>query len=370
MYNQFLYLMETKKQKQTICIVGNGWASYYLAKNLDKNKFDIVVIAPNSHVLNTPKLVDYALNIIDNVPYIPNNYMDVHIDNTVMDVDFDINKLYLKPCNGEVQTTEYDIVVFAIGSVVNTFNTPGVKEHAYFLKTIEDAIALRKIVKNVTNINIVGSGPVGIEFALKSSIPIITLYEGKLDILPNIQSDLFRGKILKELSLNNISTRLGTIIKEVDDRGNYSLSETPLMDLHKKLYCYGDAHIVLWCSGVKPNDTEKQLVEKLQIKPGTKVDNFFTPTHLTYKNVHCIGDMVINQGPPTAQNAKNQAKWLANYLNNSNKIDRNFFSQYQPHSRGTIIHCKDGIFIDTKLYKGKIIRPFSDIVVKFIEWLD
>lgn len=35
---------------------------------------------------------------------------------------------------------DYDILVIAVGAKPNTFNTPGVEEHAHFLKEADDAL--------------------------------------------------------------------------------------------------------------------------------------------------------------------------------------------------------------------------------------
>ncbi|XP_022878619.1 external alternative NAD(P)H-ubiquinone oxidoreductase B4, mitochondrial-like [Olea europaea var. sylvestris] len=77
---------------------------------------------------------------------------------------------------------EYDYLVIAMGARVNTFNTPGVVEHAHFLKEIEDAQRIRRTVidcferaslptiseeerKRILHFVIVGGGPTGVEFA-------------------------------------------------------------------------------------------------------------------------------------------------------------------------------------------------------------
>ncbi|CAF1540345.1 unnamed protein product, partial [Didymodactylos carnosus] len=77
---------------------------------------------------------------------------------------------------------KYDLLIVAIGSANNTFNTPGVEEHAHFLKEITDARRLRSAIsdafesamspgqseenrKRLLHFVIVGGGPTGVEFA-------------------------------------------------------------------------------------------------------------------------------------------------------------------------------------------------------------
>lgn len=39
---------------------------------------------------------------------------------------------------------DYDKLVITVGSVSNTFGIPGVEEHAFFLKDVQDARNIRK----------------------------------------------------------------------------------------------------------------------------------------------------------------------------------------------------------------------------------
>jgi NADH:ubiquinone reductase (non-electrogenic) len=77
---------------------------------------------------------------------------------------------------------KYDFLVVAIGSENNTFNTPGVEEHAHFLKELLDARRIRSAIsdafesamtpsqteeerKRLLHFVVVGGGPTGVEFA-------------------------------------------------------------------------------------------------------------------------------------------------------------------------------------------------------------
>ncbi len=75
----------------------------------------------------------------------------------------------------------YDFLVLAIGSVSNFSDIPGAKEHAFPLKTMDDAIDLRNHIlsrferasmepaseerRRILTFTIVGAGPTGVEFA-------------------------------------------------------------------------------------------------------------------------------------------------------------------------------------------------------------
>lgn len=86
----------------------------------------------------------------------------------------------------------YDVLVVSIGSENNTFNTPGVEEHAHFLKELIDARRIRSAIsdafesamlpiqsdedrKRLLHFVVVGGGPTGVEFAAEVSEDILFL---------------------------------------------------------------------------------------------------------------------------------------------------------------------------------------------------
>lgn len=84
--------------------------------------------------------------------------------------------------NDEKFDLSFDKLVIACGAISNTFNIPGVKENAYFLKDIHDARRIRlKVIecfenaqqpgrteeeqKDLLHFAVVGGGPTGVEFS-------------------------------------------------------------------------------------------------------------------------------------------------------------------------------------------------------------
>jgi NADH dehydrogenase FAD-containing subunit len=87
-----------------------------------------------------------------------------------------------KTRKGQLFNLKYDKLIIAVGAYSQTFNTPGVKEYANFLKDIGDARRIRKrllecfetaslpttpdkIRQQILTFAIVGGGPTGIEFS-------------------------------------------------------------------------------------------------------------------------------------------------------------------------------------------------------------
>jgi NADH:ubiquinone reductase (non-electrogenic) len=77
---------------------------------------------------------------------------------------------------------EYDILVIAVGAESNTFGIEGVREHAFFLKELSNAFAIRRKMldnfeaaslpsvsplerKKLLHFVVVGGGPTGVEYA-------------------------------------------------------------------------------------------------------------------------------------------------------------------------------------------------------------
>jgi NADH dehydrogenase len=87
-----------------------------------------------------------------------------------------------KAKKGKLFNLPYDKLVIAVGCYSQTFDIPGVKEHAMFLKDVGDAQKIRQRIlacfeiaslpitseqmrKYLLNFAIVGGGPTGVEFA-------------------------------------------------------------------------------------------------------------------------------------------------------------------------------------------------------------
>jgi NADH dehydrogenase len=157
----------------------------------------------------------------------------------------------------------YDYLVIAIGTVPHDFGVPGVAEHAFPLKTLEDGVALRSHIlarfetamhepdgharQSALRFVIVGGGPTGAEFAgalaeliahpLARDYPVlaadasIVLLEARDRLLEGMPNRLGRYA-LKRLGRMGVEVRLGARVTEVKDRrirlgdGEYIGAET------------------------------------------------------------------------------------------------------------------------------------------------
>jgi NADH dehydrogenase len=144
----------------------------------------------------------------------------------------------------------YDYLVLALGTVAFDFDVPGVREHSYPLKTLEDGITLRSRVlsrfetamhepdrdrrRGILGFLVIGGGPTGVEYAgalselvrgpLARDYPdvvedvSITLLEGSDRLLGAMPEDLGRYA-RKRLERMGLVVRCGAFAQEVGPDG-------------------------------------------------------------------------------------------------------------------------------------------------------
>ncbi|KAJ3042930.1 hypothetical protein HDV00_006237 [Rhizophlyctis rosea] len=174
--------------KPRLVVLGSGWAAVGLLKDLEPNGYYTVVVSPQNYFLFTPLLPEAASGTVEarsllesirkicrrsRAQYCEGEAYDVHMDHKMVEVIGLDGKHFLIP---------YDKLVISVGAKNNTFGVPGVKENTHFLKTIQDARALRyKLMnlfetaalpttseeekKRLLSFVIAGGGPTGVEYA-------------------------------------------------------------------------------------------------------------------------------------------------------------------------------------------------------------
>ncbi|HRS90298.1 MAG TPA: NAD(P)/FAD-dependent oxidoreductase [Smithellaceae bacterium] len=204
----------------------------------------------------------------------------------------------------------YDYLIMAAGSVTEAFGIKGVEEHAYFLKTLEQAIALKNHIiccfeaaiheKNETRRRelltfvIVGGGATGIEYAgalaelihgpLIKDYPKISLQDVQI-ILVEAADNLAAGMpqkvrdyTFKKLSEMGVHVRLNTKVREVTP------SRVILHDQNDLL-----SATVVWTAGVRGDE----IAHLSDIKTGRDGRVTVKPTLQAHEssNVYVIGDL-------------------------------------------------------------------------------
>eukprot|EP00232_Nephroselmis_pyriformis_P022767 CAMPEP_0182864046 /NCGR_PEP_ID=MMETSP0034_2-20130328/6967_1 /TAXON_ID=156128 /ORGANISM="Nephroselmis pyriformis, Strain CCMP717" /LENGTH=626 /DNA_ID=CAMNT_0024996293 /DNA_START=91 /DNA_END=1971 /DNA_ORIENTATION=- len=181
--------------KPRMLVLGSGWGSISFVKNISAEvaaKYDIVLVSPRNYFLYTPLLPAVATGTVEersvvepvrNVLAGKGRYFEAACSQVMPDRK-EIVACFPKDAGFPEACFKipYDILVMSIGSVNNTFGTPGVEENSYGFKTIEDAKRLRARIsecferaslpqtttaeaRKLLSFVIVGGGPTGVEVA-------------------------------------------------------------------------------------------------------------------------------------------------------------------------------------------------------------
>lgn len=316
-----------------ILILGGGFGGIRVALDLAKKceglgHVKITLVDRNNEQTFQPALYEVAsvFGINHQHPYhtkikgtvsIP--YGDIFRGSKVETIQAEINKIdiannYVTTNGGEKLT--FDYLVIALGSVVSTFDIPGVSEYAYKFKTLEDSLILadkiEAVFKNITEkkqhlpirILIGGAGFTGIELAGELSScaahiahrhsltdPVcsnITLIEAAPKILPMV-SDRQREVIRARLNKLGVTIKEDSPIAEVGQ--NY-------VKLKNGLRLNGD--LVIWSGGIKPTNLILQTSDLMLDERGRiKVDEALRLSNS--KNIFAIGDAIIFVDPKTSK---------------------------------------------------------------------
>ncbi|MRR17915.1 MAG: FAD-binding protein, partial [Deltaproteobacteria bacterium] len=170
-------------KKPKVVIIGAGFGGLWAARTLAHQPVDVVVIDRNNYHTFLALLYQVAAAELD-----------------AEDIAYPVRSVFWKSSNIDFvlaharridlqsrrietdgQTIYYDYLILATGSVTATFGVPGVAEHAYFLKTLEEAVALKNHIiccfeaaaceadaarrKSLLSFVIVGGGATGVEYA-------------------------------------------------------------------------------------------------------------------------------------------------------------------------------------------------------------
>lgn len=176
-------MSKSPSQRPRVVIVGAGFAGIYAAKALRRASVDVLIIDQNNYHTFQPLIYQVATaglepgDVAHNVRAIFHRQENFAFrQDTVTGVDWDAKVLELTDGGRE----PFDYLILAAGAVYNDFGVPGVKEHAFFLKSLTEAVNIRShilrqferasadpalVEQGVLNVVLVGGGPTGVEMA-------------------------------------------------------------------------------------------------------------------------------------------------------------------------------------------------------------
>ncbi|RTR39726.1 NAD(P)/FAD-dependent oxidoreductase [Shewanella canadensis] len=280
--------------KPVIVIVGGGAGGLELATQLGhklgkKEKAQILLIDKNRTHIWKPLLHEVATGSLDSdldgVVYSAHAAKHSYQFQlgTFCGLDADVKQLTMAPIVDDAgyillpeRHIEYDKLVIAIGSVSNDFNTPGVKDHCYFLDSHQQANRFHNALldrftrvhqsdsNNKLNIAIVGGGATGVELSAElyhvtEMLKIyglskmtaeklnIHLIEAGPRILPALP-DRIASSARRELRKLGVNVMENTRISEATSEGFVTADGDVIA-----------ANLMLWAAGVKAPDFIKAI---------------------------------------------------------------------------------------------------------------
>ncbi|PIA19081.1 FAD/NAD(P)-binding domain-containing protein [Coemansia reversa NRRL 1564] len=348
-------------QKKTLVLLGTGWGTTTILKNLDTRKYNVVVVSPRNYFLFTPLLPSCTVgttegrSIMDPIRHIVQRQGKAmqFYEAQCSDIDLATKELVLKqvPDTSAASSTtvtsnvpvriRYDHLVVGVGGTYNTFGTPGVEQYACFLKEMGDASKIRRRLKDAiekasfSNISeeerdrllhvvVVGGGPTGVEFAgevhdlvtedLVKWVPglshriKITVIEALPNLLPSFDKRLV-AYTQRTFTKNGIEMRTGTRVKEVRDKTILVSSDSGESEIP-----YGT---IVWAAGIRAREfahTLRGKVPDVQTSGrGLIIDDYLRVKGV--EDIWALGDCTVSKYAPLAQVASQQGKWLAKALN-------------------------------------------------------
>ncbi len=339
-------------QKRRIVIIGGGFMGVKCAlelsrANLDNTKIRLITDKSNFEyhgalyrLVAGKSPMEVCLPLRD---ILDESRVEIIIDKAIA---IDTKDQYVTGESGS--TYNYDDLVLGLGAETNYFGIPGLQENSWGMKTIDDALQLKKHViqtlqmcpaqdhaerTKALNFVIIGAGPTGVELAgelggyakqliananLDPNLVNIVLVERSDRILPKLHQKLSK-KITKRLQKLGVDVRTSCIVESLEN-DVVTLSGEPL-----------SSSTVVWTAGVKANALVDQLGAEQDRMGRIKVNQYMNAPGL--ENVYVGGDIASTQWSGMAQTAINDGVFVANAIRrkitNPDSVAR-IYSQKEP----------------------------------------
>jgi NADH:ubiquinone reductase (H+-translocating) len=325
--------------KPRVVIVGAGFAGLYAARALRRAPVRVTVIDRKNHHLFQPLLYQVAsagLNPGDIA--LPIRSILRHNENTevilgnVRAIDRSLRKVLLE--DGEI---EYDFLIVATGATHSYFGHPEWAKHAPGLKTIEDAVEIRRrillayeaaeresdpaIREALLTFVVIGAGPTGVELA--GALSEIARYSMVKDFRHIDPTD---ARVLLMEAADRVLPPYPEDLSEkakaqLEGLGVEVRTKTTVTDINAEGVCIGDewiaARTVLWAAGVQASALAKSLDAPLDKAGRVEVEDDLTVPGDPY--VFVVGDLALvkhgdTQVPGVASAAIQEGKHVASNI--------------------------------------------------------
>lgn len=357
----------SSREKPQVVVVGGGFAGMTVVASLASAPANVTLVDRRNHHLFQPLLYEVATAALSPAQIaVPLRHVFRRQRNAtvvlgeVTAVDLESQRIRV-----DNDTIAYDYLVLATGSTHHYFGNDAWAEHAPGLKSVEDALVIRRRFlltferadrshdpeerRRLMTTVIVGGGPTGIELAgtmsevakrvlqgefrsLDPSSLKIVLAEGADRLLPALAPELSE-RAKSDLEKLGVDVRIQTLVTEIDERG-VSLENGERIP---------SANAV-WAAGVCGAPVERGLNtfmrrdRRLQVEPDLSLrghSNVFTIGDLAY--VESNGKAVPGLAPAALQMGKYVGKTLSREIGRGTSVEsRTVFKYWDKGTLATI----------------------------------
>lgn len=374
-------------RRPRLLILGGGFAGTHAAMAAAKLPVDVTVIDRRNHFTFQPLLYQVALavlspaNIASPIRSIVRGKQNVEV---LMDeaISFDLNARRVQLKSGAEM--EYDYLMVATGATHSYFGHDDWAHHAPGLKTVEDAIEIRRRVLLAfelaerqmletgshppLNFVVIGGGPTGVELAgaisdiaklymrhdfrhIDPTQARVLLLEGGPRILSSYPEDLSR-KAVEQLTALGVEVHTGVSVTNV--KSGYVIAAGQRID----------AVVTLWAAGVQASPLGQLLGFETDKRGCVLVDNTLNPSG--HPEIFICGDLAHfeqdgKQVPGVAQPAMQMGDHVAKMI--SQDLKRSPRTPFRYFDKG------DMATIGRMAAVTKIEWPFKAHWSGFMAWL-
>lgn len=308
--------MNQKQGKPKIVIIGGGFGGLEAAKELGNRPVDVTLIDRKNHHTFQPLLYQVATAVLSPgeiaspIRRILHKYKNIEVIlGEVTGFDLENQTVKLLECASGPNEVGYDYLIVSAGARHSYFGHDEWEENAPGLKTVEDAVEIRRRVllafelaereayltgvQKPLNFVVIGGGPTGVEMAgaiagiarqalekdfkaIDTRKARVMLFEGSDRVLGTFAEELSE-KAKQQLEDLGVEVFLNSLVTEVEEN-RVKVGENWI-----------ECSVAIWATGVAASPLGKALGAETD-----RAGRVFVQPDLTlpnYKNVFVIGDM-------------------------------------------------------------------------------
>ncbi|MEU9051082.1 NAD(P)/FAD-dependent oxidoreductase [Streptomyces sp. NPDC048384] len=328
-----------QRAKPHVVIVGGGFGGVGAARELDRHlgrglDAHVTLISDSNFLLFTPLLVGVASSTVEarhvSAPVRAGLGHASFLHGRVASIDTQTRNAYVSAGKEGMLRVPYDQLVLAVGAVPHFFDLPGVGEHAFAMKSVEDATRLRNQVlgaleradlepdpaeqATLLTFVVAGGGFAGTELVAE----LFDLVHDVLHFYPRLHGLRPRFVIVHagERLLPELSPQLGLYAQRklggrgIEFRLGARVSKATAEDITLDSGETIPTRTLAWTAGNRPNPLVQQVMPPpLAVQPTMQVPGI--PGLWALGDCARIPDLAGGFHPPTAQHAIREGKAVA-----------------------------------------------------------